>query len=174
MPTYAAPGVYVEEVASTQKVLTAAPTAVAAFVGFTERYPTDDPSDPDGLAPRLITSWSQFESLYGSFTPGAVLPLSVYGYFANGGALAYVVRVPNTAPSGEQSRRELPAADRSLGLPLAVESVPAPRKFTSRALVSVALVASVPPSSVTPPAAAPRLASAAICTVPPTIRVPPV
>ena len=39
MPTYTAPGVYVEEVASTQKVLSAAPTAVAAFVGFTERIP---------------------------------------------------------------------------------------------------------------------------------------
>ncbi len=43
MPNYAAPGVYVEEVASSQKVLTAAPTAVAAFVGFTEKAPTDDP-----------------------------------------------------------------------------------------------------------------------------------
>ena len=29
MPTYTAPGVYVEEVVSTQKVLSAAPTAVA-------------------------------------------------------------------------------------------------------------------------------------------------
>jgi len=123
MPTYTAPGVYVEEVVSTQKVLSAAPTAVAAFVGFTERFPTDDPADPEGLSPRLITSWTQFENLYGSFTPGAVLPLSVYGYFANGGSLAYVVRVPNTAPSGEPSRRELPAADRALGLPLAVESL---------------------------------------------------
>jgi len=123
MPTYTAPGVYVEEVVSTQKVLSAAPTAVAAFVGFTERFPTDDPADPEGLAPRLITSWTQFESLYGSFTPGAILPLSVYGYFANGGALAYVVRVPNTAPSGEPSRREIPAADRALGLPIAVESL---------------------------------------------------
>jgi phage tail sheath protein FI len=123
MPTYAAPGVYVEEVVSTQKVLSAAPTAVAAFVGFTERYPTDDPTDPDGLAPKLVTSWGQFEALFGGFTPGAVLPLSVYGYFANGGSLAYIVRVPNTAPSGEPSRRELPAADRALGLPIAVESI---------------------------------------------------
>src|SRR3954471_15958321 len=123
MPTYTAPGVYVEEVASTQKVLSAAPTAVAAFVGFTERFPTDDPADPEGLAPRLVTSWSQFESLFGSFTPGAVLPLSVYGYFANGGSLAYIVRVPNTAPSGQPSRLELPAADRALGLPIAVESL---------------------------------------------------
>ena len=100
MPNYAAPGVYVEEVASSQKVLTAAPTAVAAFVGFTEKAPTDDPRDPDGLAPRLVTSWSQFEALYGSFTASAVLPLSVYGYFANGGSIAYIVRVPNTTPSG--------------------------------------------------------------------------
>ena len=123
MPTYAAPGVYVEEVPSSQKVLSAAPTAIAAFVGFTERAPADDPNDPEGLAPRLVTSWMQFEKLYGSFVDGAVLPLSVYGYFANGGALAYVVRVPNTAPSGKPARRELPAADRALGLPLAVESL---------------------------------------------------
>src|ERR1700712_560061 len=123
MPTYTAPGVYVEEVVSTQKVLSSAPTAVAAFVGFTERYPTDDPTDPDGLAPKLVTSWGQFEALFGSFTAGAVLPLSVYGYFANGGALAYIVRVPNTAPSGQPSRKELPAADRALGLPLSFESL---------------------------------------------------
>jgi phage tail sheath protein FI len=123
VPTYTAPGVYVEEVQSSQKVLTAAPTAVAAFVGFTEKAPTDDPNDPQGLAPRLVTSWSQFEQLYGSFTPGAVLPLSVYGYFQNGGSIAYIVRVPNTEPAGEPARAALPAQDRALGLPLEIESV---------------------------------------------------
>jgi phage tail sheath protein FI len=123
MPTYTAPGVYVEEVVSTQKVLTAAPTAVAAFVGFTERYPTDDPLDPEGLAPRLVTSWTQFEQLYGSFVPGAMLPLSVYGYFQNGGSIAYIVRVQHTTPSGEPSTIALPAADRALGTPLNIESI---------------------------------------------------
>jgi uncharacterized protein len=123
MPTYTAPGVYVEEVASSQKVLSAAPTAVAAFVGFTERAPTDDPNDPQGLAPRLVTSWSQFEALYGSFAHGCVLPLSVYGYFANGGSIAYICRIPNTDPSGQPSRLALPAADRALGTPLQIESV---------------------------------------------------
>jgi phage tail sheath protein FI len=125
MPTYTAPGVYVEEVPSSQKVLTAAPTAVAAFVGFTERAPGDDPNDPQGLAPRLVTSWSQFESLYGSFAQGCVLPLSVYGYFANGGSIAYICRVPNTAPAGKPATRALPAADRALGQPLIVESIEA-------------------------------------------------
>ncbi|MDT4945267.1 MAG: uncharacterized protein QOH14_2000 [Pseudonocardiales bacterium] len=123
MPTYTAPGVYVEEVPSSQKVLSAAPTAVAAFVGFTERAPSDDPNDPNGLAPRLVTSWSQFESLYGSFAPGCVLPLSVYGYFANGGSIAYICRIPNTEPAGQPSRLALPAADRALGQPLQVESI---------------------------------------------------
>jgi phage tail sheath protein FI len=123
MPTYTAPGVYVEEVVSTQKVLTAAPTAVAAFVGFTERYPTDDPLDPEGLAPRLVTSWTQFEQLYGSFVAGAMLPLSVYGYFQNGGSIAYIVRVPHTSPSGLPSTVALPAADRALGTPLSIESI---------------------------------------------------
>src|SRR6266702_2717292 len=123
MPTYTAPGVYVEEVPSSQKVLSAAPTAVAAFVGFTERAPTDDPNDPNGVAPRLVTSWSQFEGLYGGFSPGCVLPLSVYGYFANGGSIAYICRIANTAPAGQPSRLTLPAADRALGEPLVVESL---------------------------------------------------
>lgn len=123
MPTYTAPGVYVEEVPSSQKVLTAAPTAIAAFVGFTAKAPSDDPNDPLGLSPRLVTSWSQFEALYGGFADGAVLPLSVYGYFANGGSIAYIVRVPNTEPAGQPATVALPASDRALGLPVAIESV---------------------------------------------------
>lgn len=123
MPTYTAPGVYVEEVPSSQKSLSAAPTAIAAFVGFTAKAPTDDPKDPEGLAPRLVTSWTQFESLYGGFVEGAVLPLAVYGYFENGGAIAYIVRIPNTAPAGQPAAVALPASDRALGLPVKIESI---------------------------------------------------
>ncbi|MBD7918007.1 phage tail sheath family protein [Cellulomonas sp. Sa3CUA2] len=123
MPTYTAPGVYVEEIPSSQKVLSSAPTAVTAFVGFTAQAPSDDPADPQGLAPRLVTSWTQYEALYGGFVEGAMLPLSVYGYFLNGGTMAYIVRVPNAEPSGKPATLELPAADRALGLPVSVESV---------------------------------------------------
>jgi len=123
VPTYAAPGVYVEEVPSSQKSLTAAATAIAAFVGFTERAPADDPADPDGVKPRLVTSWTQYEQLYGGFAPGCMLPLSVYGYFQNGGTIAYVVRIPNTAPASEPAQAALPAADRALGSPLSVSSI---------------------------------------------------
>ncbi|MGE3619576.1 MAG: phage tail sheath family protein [Acidimicrobiia bacterium] len=122
MPTYAAPGVYVEEVPSSSKSLTAAATAIAAFVGFTGKAPTDDPNDPEGVRPRLVTSWSQFEDLYGGFAPGCVLPHSVYGYFNNGGSIAYIVRIPNAEPSGQPAVAELPAADRALGSPVTVTS----------------------------------------------------
>ena len=124
MPTYTAPGVYIEEVPSSQKVLSAAPTAVAAFVGFTERAPTDDPNDPAGLAPRLVTSWTQFEALYGGFAKDCVLPLSVYGYFANGGS--YRLHLPHSehrAGRRAGASSPCPAADRALGRPLQVESI---------------------------------------------------
>lgn len=123
MPTYTAPGVYVEEVSSGSKPLSAVPTAIAAFVGFTERFPTDNPDDPEGLRPRLVTSWSAYEKLYGGFVKGAVLPLSVQGFFLNGGESAYIVRIPNSKPAGKPAQGELPAADRALGSPVSITSV---------------------------------------------------
>ena len=102
--------------------MSAGATAIAAFVGFTEKAPKDDPSDPDGTKPRLVTSWAQFESLFGGFTPGAMLPHSVYGWFNNGGNVCYIVRVPHTAPSEEPGQLALPAADRAIGDVIDVES----------------------------------------------------
>ncbi len=122
MPSYLSPGVYIEEVPSGSASLSAGATAVAAFVGFTEKAPQDDPNDPDGLKPRLVTNWTQFEALYGGFIPNAMLPHAVYGYFNNGGSMAYIVRVPNTEPAPEPSVRELSATDRALGEPIEVSS----------------------------------------------------
>ena len=121
--SYLTPGVYVEEVPSSSATLAAGATAIAAFVGYTETFPADDPSDPQGLRPRLVTSWTQFEDLYGGLTPGAMLPHSVYGWFLNGGSVCYVVRVANTEPAGEPAAKALPAADRALGNPVTIESV---------------------------------------------------
>ena len=121
--TYLTPGVYVEEVASSSATLSAGATAVAAFVGFTAKAPSDDPSDPDGLKPRLVTNWTQFENLYGGFVEGAMLPHSVYGFFNNGGALAYIVRIPHTTPAAEAGRLALPAGDRTLGPAVEFETV---------------------------------------------------
>ena len=111
MPTYLTPGVYVEEIDTGSKPLSSAATAVAAFVGFTAKAPRDDPNDPDGVKPRLVTNWTQFENLYGGFVEGAMLPHAVYGYFNNGGALCYIVRIPHTRADGRAPTLALPSGD---------------------------------------------------------------
>lgn len=106
MPTYLTPGVYVEELPSGSMPLTAAGTAVAAFIGYTAKAPTDDPRDPEGLRPRMVTNWTQYKRLYGGFTNSALLPQAVYGFFQNGGGRCYIVRIPHR----KSSRGELPPA----------------------------------------------------------------
>ncbi|WP_030394852.1 phage tail sheath family protein [Kitasatospora purpeofusca] len=85
MPTYLTPGVYVEEVQSGARPIEGVGTAVAAFVGFARTGPFHEPT--------LVTSWDQYSQHFGGFAEGAYLPHAVYGYFANGGGAAYVVRV---------------------------------------------------------------------------------
>ena len=120
MPTYTAPGVYVEEVVSTQKVLSAAPTAVAAFVGFTERAPDRRPErpagprarawSPAGTSSRACTAASRQGCRAARCRSTATSPTAA--------ASPTSCRVPNTEPVRRaRSRRELPAADRALGLP---------------------------------------------------------
>ncbi len=84
MPQYLSPGVYVEEVDRGSKPIEGVGTAVAAFVGFTEKGPREA---------MLVTNWQQFVEAYGGFIDGAYLPTSVYGYFLNGGTRAYVMRI---------------------------------------------------------------------------------
>ncbi|MDT9689865.1 phage tail sheath family protein [Streptomyces sp. P9(2023)] len=85
MPSYLTPGVYVEEVQSGARPIEGVGTAVAAFVGFAEQGPFHSPT--------LVTNWDQYVQNFGGFTEGTYLAHSVYGYFANGGGTAYVVRV---------------------------------------------------------------------------------
>ena len=87
MATYARPGVYVQETLNpVQPVVGPASNTVAAFVGANDRGPT---------TPTLISSWSQYTSLFGSWNTSQSnnLPIGVYMYFANGGTQAYVERV---------------------------------------------------------------------------------
>ncbi|SDD75192.1 phage tail sheath family protein [Actinokineospora iranica] len=85
MPSYLSPGVYVEEVQSGARPIEGVGTAVAAFVGFAEQGPFHEPT--------LVTNWNQFTQHFGGFSEDAYLPHAVYGYFANGGGSAYIVRV---------------------------------------------------------------------------------
>lgn len=84
MPQYLSPGVYVEEVDRGNKPIEGVGTAVAAFVGFTEKGPREA---------TLVTSWEQYRSTFGDFIDGAFLPTSVYGFFLNGGTRCYIQRI---------------------------------------------------------------------------------
>src|SRR5688500_13961937 len=105
--TYLTPGVYVEEVDKGSKPIEGVGTATAAFVGFTERGPVNQPT--------FITNWTQFVNTFGSFIPGGYLAHAVYGFFNNGGATCYITRVALDEATGSRSTKALPAA--SLELP---------------------------------------------------------
>src|SRR6266508_2735648 len=122
--SYGAPGVYVEEKPSGSMPVQGVGTAVAAFVGFTELYRPDagDPTDPDGVKPQLVTSWPQYERVYGGFAPGIKLPHAVKGFFENGGGICYIVRIPTEGGNGRLPQRALPAAGRHEIETLVVES----------------------------------------------------
>ena len=96
-PQYLSPGVYVEEVDRGAKPIEGVGTSVAAFIGFAEKGPMNEPT--------LVTNWSQFRDTFGGFIKGSYLAHAVYGYFYNGGGTAYVVRVPG----GEEEKSEAPS-----------------------------------------------------------------
>ncbi len=106
MPEYLSPGVYVEEVDRGPKPIEGVGTAMAAFVGFTEKAELVREIDGEIVVedllnkPQLVTNWTQFSERFGGFVPGVSLPQSVYGYFTNGGSRCYVVSV-RTFPRAE-------------------------------------------------------------------------
>src|SRR3954452_4596470 len=115
--SYGAPGVYIEEQPSGAMPIEGVGTAVAAFVGFTQTYvPSEgDPTDPIGIRPQLVTSWPQYERIYGGYVRGAMLPHAVRGFFENGGGKAYICRTPTTDgndSTGGRSTLTLPTADK--------------------------------------------------------------
>jgi phage tail sheath protein FI len=93
MPTYLTPGVYVEEIPAANKPIEGVGTAVAAFVGLAPGGPIN--------TPMRISNWTQFAKIFGDtqnpdngpFMEGAYLAHAVYGFFQNGGNLAWIVRV---------------------------------------------------------------------------------
>jgi hypothetical protein len=98
MPEYLAPGVYVEETSFRSKSIEGVSTSTTAFVGPTLKGPIYDPQDPSGNGtPELITSFGEFERIYGGLSDvnGGLnyLAHAVRNYFENGGSRLYVSRV---------------------------------------------------------------------------------
>ncbi|UCC16081.1 MAG: phage tail sheath family protein [Dehalococcoidales bacterium] len=99
MPEYLSPGVYVEEVDKGTKPIEGAGTACAAFVGFAERGPVNEPT--------FIPNWTEFTNTFGGFLEGSYLANAVFGYFLNGGGRCYVTRLPG---GGEEEEEKAKAA----------------------------------------------------------------
>lgn len=99
MPEYLSPGVYVEEVDRGPKPIEGVGTAMAVFVGFTEKAQLAETIDGETVThdllgkAQLVTNWSQYAERFGGFVQGAYLPHSVYGYFQNGGTRCYVLSI---------------------------------------------------------------------------------
>lgn len=106
MPEYLSPGVYVEEVDRGPKPIQGVGTAMACFVGFTEKAQIEREINGERIVedllnkPMLVTNWSQYAERFGGLVQGANLPHSVYGYFMNGGTRCYVLSV-KTIPKAQ-------------------------------------------------------------------------
>ncbi len=95
MPEYLSPGVYIEEFEIGAKPMEGVSTSTAGFLGETERGPT---------TPRLITSWLQYQRVYGGyFGSEKYLPGSVDGFFKNGGSRCYIGRIVRAKKAKEAS-----------------------------------------------------------------------
>ncbi len=110
MPEYLAPGVYVEEVSFRSKSIEGVPTSTTGFAGMTRYGPVRYPAARARREPRLITSFTEFERVYGGLdrccstaaTSGrAYLAHAARAFFINGGQRLYVSRVFARAPAAD-------------------------------------------------------------------------
>jgi len=102
MPEYLSPGVYIEEFEIGAKPMEGVSTSTAGFLGETERGPT---------TPRLITSWLQYQRVFGGyFGNDKYLPGSVDGFFKNGGSRCYIGRIVKS--DAESARLILKSIDK--------------------------------------------------------------
>jgi phage tail sheath protein FI len=92
-----------EEVDRGSKPIEAVGTAVAAFIGYTEKAVDSKDGKETSLIgkPTLVTNWSQYVQKFGGFVDGIYTPDSVYGYFANGGSIAYIISLKALGESAD-------------------------------------------------------------------------
>lgn len=90
MPSYTAPGVYVQDISSGSQTITQESSSIGILIGTCR----------SGLVgvPQKIGSWTEFISKYANgldtpFDKNSYLPYCVNGFFMNGGRELYVLRV---------------------------------------------------------------------------------
>jgi hypothetical protein len=86
------PGVYVEEVPSGVRTITGVATSITAFIGRSLRGPT--------TGAVTITSYGDFERIFGGLWKDSMLGFSVRDFFLNGGSTAVIVRLYRAETAG--------------------------------------------------------------------------
>ena len=103
---YSTPGVYIEELDAFPRSIVAVPTAIPAFIGYTE-FATDENGNLLNGVPFSIESQSEYETYFGTgyqsiFDPATLNPDkrfylydSIRLFYANGGGQCYIVSIGN-------------------------------------------------------------------------------
>ncbi|MFC7907233.1 phage tail sheath family protein [Streptomyces nigra] len=89
------PGVYIREVSGGSRAVVGVATAITAFVGRALRGPVEDPV--------MVSSFGEFERVFGGLWRASGLGYAVQDYFLNGGNSALVVRLAPDAEPAEVS-----------------------------------------------------------------------
>jgi phage tail sheath protein FI len=108
VPTY--PGIYIDEILSSAHTISAAPTSLAVFIGYTHPFKTLQFVDPNVniTTPVRLFGTTDFEREFGGFFSNRAFDTSpefssvgiaVYQFFLNGGAECYVVGLRPRASS---------------------------------------------------------------------------
>ena len=101
------PGVYIEEVPSGVRPITGVATSITAFIGRALRGPVDEAI--------VITSYGDFERIYGGLWLDSNLGYAVSDFYRNGGTTAIIVRVHKTK-ANDTASMTLGSGNRALAL----------------------------------------------------------
>src|SRR5262245_13927356 len=85
------PVIYIEEIPSGVRTITGVSTSNTAFVDYFQRGPMNK-------AMRL-TSYADFERVYGGLNANSEASYGIRQYYLNGGSVAFVVRVAEGSPA---------------------------------------------------------------------------
>ncbi len=89
------PGVFVREIPSGNRAIAGVATSNTAFVGTTGRGPLNRAIP--------VTSFGEFERIFGGLHAASETSYAVRSYFLNGGSVAFIVRVAAAGPPATQA-----------------------------------------------------------------------
>lgn len=102
------PGVYVKELPSGPGPIAGVSTSNLGLIGFSTRGPVDYPT--------LCTSFTEFQTKFGTFTDKGLAPTMAYAFYQNGGQRLYFVRVTHDDAANALWDLELDITGETLGL----------------------------------------------------------